>query len=74
MLLSESRLVYDPLRTVVAKLFLFEKQGQSCADYDLRKRAYVRRYCLLSFKANHGVSLDKIQEQETCSSSGATDG
>ncbi|TSA44304.1 hypothetical protein D4R49_00360 [bacterium] len=59
---GESRLVYDPLRTVVAELFLFEKQGRNCADHDLRKRAYVRRYCLLSFKANHRVSPDKIQE------------
>jgi hypothetical protein len=74
MLLSESRLVYDPLRTVVAELFLFEKQGQNYADYDLHKRAYVRRYCLLSFKANRRVSPDKIQERENCSNSGAMGG
>ena len=62
MLLGESRLVHDPLRTVVAELFLFEKQGQSRADYDLRERAYVRRYCLLSSKANHRVSPNNIQK------------
>jgi hypothetical protein len=39
--------MYGSLRTSVAELFLFEKLGQSCVDYDLHKRAYSEEILLV---------------------------